>query len=48
MLSFSIRNLALWNGLKAIGLSSDKEEALIISSDVAIKIDFFGTGISSI
>src|SRR5215207_2903435 len=45
--SFSIRNRALWNGLKAIGLSSDKEEALIISSDVAIKIDFFGTGISS-
>ena len=38
--SFRIRNLALWKGLKAIGLSSDNEEALMISSGVAMKMDF--------
>src|SRR3954454_3865422 len=42
------RNLALWNGLNEIGLPSDNIATLTISSEVATKIDFFETGISSI
>src|SRR5689334_16296518 len=46
--SLITRNLALWNGLNEMGLLSDNIATLTISSEVAKKIDFFETGISSI